>query len=47
MQDEVIYRYLTGKCSPEEEQQIQEWYQQAPENHTPVPLAISQYFMVA
>ena len=33
MQDEVIYRYLTGKCSPEEEQQIQEWYQQDPENH--------------
>lgn len=33
MQDEVIYRYLTGKCSPEEEQQIHEWYQQDPENH--------------
>lgn len=33
MQDEVIYRYLTGKCSPEEEQQIQEWYQQDPETH--------------
>ena len=33
MQDEVIYRYLTGKCSPEEEQQIQEWYQQDPDNH--------------
>lgn len=33
MQDEVIYRFLTGKCSPEEEQQIQEWYQQDPETH--------------
>ena len=33
MQDEGVYRYWTGKCSPEEEQQIQEWYQQDPENH--------------
>ena len=33
MQDEVIYRYLTGKCTPDEERQIMEWYQRDPENH--------------
>ena len=31
MQDEVIYRYLTGKCTPEEELQMMEWYQEDPE----------------
>lgn len=33
MQDEVIYRYLTGKCSPEEETRLMEWYQEDPETH--------------
>lgn len=33
MQDEVIYRYLTGTCTPDEERQIMEWYQRDPENH--------------
>ena len=33
MQDEVIYRYLTGKCTPEEEARLMEWYQEDPETH--------------
>ena len=33
MQDEIIYRYLTGNCTQEEETYIKEWYAQDPANH--------------
>lgn len=33
MQEETIYRYLVGKCTPEEESAIKEWYAENPEEH--------------
>lgn len=33
MQEEIIYRYLVGKCTGEEELAVKEWYEQDPEAH--------------
>lgn len=33
MQDELLYRYLVGKCTTEEEAQIRAWYAADPEAH--------------
>lgn len=33
MQEEIIYRYLVGKCTDEEELAVKEWYAQNPEKH--------------
>lgn len=33
MQEEIIYRYLVGKCTQEEECAIKEWYTQNPEEN--------------
>lgn len=33
MQEETIYRYLVGECTPEEESAIKEWYAENPEEH--------------
>lgn len=33
MQEEILYRYLAGKCSRDEELAVKEWYMRNPEKH--------------
>lgn len=33
MQDEILYRYLVGECTPEEEEHLKAWYEKDPKRH--------------